>query len=125
MNKPTFEEHIRYIGTPQTWGTHIEILAAATYYNFPVYFVNKKRGDNNTFKWNAIKPLCAIDVSYPVLTEEDRFLANTEATHIEVLNYCSHCNSIVCLDTEKTSRLKPVTECDQITIPDTFIDLVQ
>lgn len=115
INKPTFEEHIRHIGTPQTWGTHIEVLAVATYYKFPVYFLNKKRGEE-VFKWNVIKPLCTDNMSYPFLVEEDGFLASTEATHIEIVYYCSHYNSITCLDTDRASRLKPVTECNEITI---------
>lgn len=99
INKPTIEEHIKYIGTPCTWGTHIEILAAATYYKLPIYFVSRKN-DESVFKWNLIKPLRADHMNYPVLTDENEFLLHTEATHFEMVHHCSHYNSIICTDTE-------------------------
>lgn len=111
VNKPTLAEHIRHLSVPQTWGTQIELLAVATYYKIPVYYVNKKSGEDN-FKWNIIKPLCAENMTYPELCEEDSLIASTEATHIELMHSSSHYDSITTLDTEKVSRLMPVTECD-------------
>ena len=37
INKPTMTEHIRHVQTPDVFGTHMEILAIATYYGVPCF----------------------------------------------------------------------------------------
>lgn len=37
VNEPTFPGHIRKLITPCTWATHVEVMAAATYFQVPVY----------------------------------------------------------------------------------------
>lgn len=110
VNKPTMEEHIKYIGNPCTWGTHLEMLAVATYYKLPVYYVCEINNESMEcmFKWNVIKPLCA-DLRYPVLTDDDdSVIGKTKSTHVEIVNYCSHYDSIVCNDTNTTPELEPI-----------------
>lgn len=38
VHKPTFREHINHIMRLGKWATHVEVLAAATYFQLPVYF---------------------------------------------------------------------------------------
>lgn len=55
INSPSKEEHISGILQPGTWETHIEFLAATTYYNIPLYY-----GCHNARKrhhWELSKPL--------------------------------------------------------------------
>lgn len=110
VNKPTIEEHIKYIGNPCMWGTQVEILAAATYYKLQVYYVCESNNGSagRMFKWNVIKPLSA-DVRYPVLTDEDdHVIGRTGSTHVEIVNYCSHYDSIICIDTNTVPKFEPV-----------------
>lgn len=104
INKPTIEEHIKYIGTPCTWGTHIEILAAATYYKLPIYFVSRKN-DESVFKW---KPLRADHMNYPVLTDENEFLLHTEA-----MKWCIIVPIIIQLSA-LTQRIEPVVTSEEM-----------
>ena len=65
VNEPTIEEHIKKIGLPHTWGTHIEILAIATLYEISVYVTRQSL--SGSYYWEEVKPLKADGVSYPVI----------------------------------------------------------
>ena len=51
-------EHVKRISNPGTWGTDLELLAAATYFQIPVYFCCT---DNVTDKWlwNHVQPIAS------------------------------------------------------------------
>ena len=72
INKPTIEEHIRHIGLPYTWGTHIELFAIASYFQVPVYtFKPCER------KWEIFKPKAnANELHYPIVVD-DMFSINS------------------------------------------------
>ena len=38
-NKPTFEEHLQLLHNPTSWATQTEVLAVATYFRVPVFFI--------------------------------------------------------------------------------------
>ena len=104
INKPTIEEHITHMGIPNTWGTHVELLATATYYQVPVYTYVV---DDTNLRWEVFKPLSsAIDLRYPITTGDgDSF---TPCGHIELLYYPnSHYDSIVDCTTEECSTTEP------------------
>ena len=44
INYPTMAEHISHVQKPDVFGTHLEILAIATFYNVPVYYCQLLRG---------------------------------------------------------------------------------
>lgn len=110
VNKQTMREHLRHMGMPNTWGTHIELFAAATYFNIPVYtFIV----DPTNLRWEVFKPLKSQNLCYPVTVdnEDELFIP---PSHIELLYYPDkHYDSIVDLDTEVCSTTTP-----QITITD-------
>ena len=37
INKPTIEEHVKHMLRPCVWGTRLELKAAATLFQFPIY----------------------------------------------------------------------------------------
>ena len=39
INSPNMDTHIRSLTLPGKWGTHIELYAAATYFQIPIFFV--------------------------------------------------------------------------------------
>ena len=56
LNKPTIDEHVHHVGIPTSWGTHIELMAAATYFQICVYYTTQN-AQTNEFRWMCIKPL--------------------------------------------------------------------
>ena len=90
VNKPTIEEHIAHMGIPNTWGTQVELLAIATYYQVPVctYVV-----DDANLRWEVIKPLSnAAHLYYPITMDGESY---TPHGHFEPLYYPnSHYDSI-------------------------------
>ena len=90
VTKPTIEEHTTHIGKPNTWGTHVELFATASYCQMPKVY------------------------SYPVTVEDaESFVA---PSHFELLYYSnSHYYT-----TEKPSttapQLQPLSDNSFITV---------
>ena len=59
LNEPSIREHVHKLLRPNTWGTHVEIMAAATYFQVPVYFCYKNT--MGIYKWDVVKPLCPLE----------------------------------------------------------------
>ena len=55
INKSTMTEHIRHVQTPDVFGTHMEILAIATFYRVPVFYccLQGRAG----YRWHCVMPL--------------------------------------------------------------------
>ena len=86
INKPTIKDHIRHIGIPSTWGTHIEVLAVATYFKMPVYIACATR---NLCIWQVVKPLQS-KLSYPIFSQDDRDMPEMESiNHFEIAHHVS------------------------------------
>ena len=110
VNEPTIEEHIKKIGLPHTWGTHVEILAIATLYEIPVYVT--RQSPSGSYYWEEVKPLKADGVSYPVIPSGT--LPNEyQVPNLMELGYMSgvHYDSVVSIATEK------VPDCSSKTTP--------
>ena len=43
VNVSSIRKYVHKLLTPNTWGTHVEIMAAATYFQVPVYFATRTR----------------------------------------------------------------------------------
>ena len=102
VNKPTITKHIAHLGMPNTWGTHIELIATATYFNVLVYtFIADDQ------QWEVYKPLSAKELRYPVTTDkEDELFA--PRSHIELLYHRNlHYDCIVDCTTQQSSTTKP------------------
>ena len=52
LNEPDINSHIRKMLAPGVWGTHVELVAAATYFQIPVYILK-----NNRCSWEVLFPL--------------------------------------------------------------------
>ena len=103
VNKPTIEEHVTHMGMPNTWGTHVELFATATYYQLQVYTYVV---DDANLRWEVFKPLSdPKSLCYPVTADGESF---TPSSHFELLYYPnSHYDSIVDYTTEKPSTTQP------------------
>ena len=54
INSPDIQSHIRTMTLPGRWGTHVELLAAATYFQTPVFYL---RAPSSEYKWEVFNPL--------------------------------------------------------------------
>ena len=100
-------EHVKRISNPGTWGTDLELLAAATYFQIPVYFCCT---DNVTDKWlwNRVQPIASpTDLAYPVVV--DSFPERSVApTHFEIVYWRdTHYDSVVSRETGKPCTIPP------------------
>ncbi len=106
-----------------SWVTQVEVAAAASLFNIPVYYCVEK---NNIYKWNVIKPLTnkeqrpivkCLDLD-GVLDDEFRS-TYSKPTHFELL-YFKNTHAIVSATTEKVCTTPPplstCTNEDTITI---------
>lgn len=115
-NEPTIEEHIKKIGLPHTWGTHVEILAIATLYEISVYVT--RQSPSGSYYWEEVKPLKADGVSYPVIPSGTLPSEYQVPNHME-LEYMSgvHYDSVVSIATEKVPETFPPKQ------PQALVDL--
>ena len=81
VNSSNMDSHIRDLIHPGRWGTHIELHAAATYFQIPIYFIRTPSSDYKREVINPIGPpnefryqLCSeIDTSEEAITIPDHF----------------------------------------------------
>ena len=106
INQPTMTKHINHVETPGIFGTHMEILAMATYYGVPVFYCCLQGHSQQQCRWHC-RPISSKDnhLRYPELAGSP--LEHVEPpTHFE-LSYMhnTHYNSIVSLTGELRSDL--------------------
>ena len=113
VNEETIEEHIKKIGMPYTWGTHIEVLAVTTLYGISIYVT--RQTPSGSYYWEEIKPLKADGFSNPLVPTElvpDEYKV---PNHME-LGYMNgvHYDSVVSTITNKVPEHIPLTQQPQV-----------
>ena len=87
---------------PNTWATHIEVLAIAAYFQVPVYFCTdpSQPSTGGTYRWECFNPIASRELlRYPILTEP-LFEGANSIRHLELVYYRNcHYNSIVSIHT--------------------------
>lgn len=122
VNEKTIEAHIRKLGIPSVWGTHIEMLAFATYFKTPI-FVAQMVNSSGVYNWKVVKPLSA-SLRYPFMPSDDPDypdMSSITYTHIEITYENAHFNSLVALDGKRTvlmpePQFHALTECTSTVI---------
>ena len=56
-------EHITHIQKPNVFGTHMEIISTATFYNVPVYYCRLLRG---RYSWHCVEPMRSTGEGYRI-----------------------------------------------------------
>jgi len=89
------------------WATQVEVIAAATIFHVPIYFISPSIGE---MKWNVIHPLNNTSIRYPdfpdVDVEEDNFL---RPSHFELLYYHNyHYDAVVAVETGRVNIDVPI-----------------
>ena len=91
VNKPSYHEHMLSMLRPDTWATHLEVMAAATYFQRSIYFCeDPPQGDN--YCWQVFRPLGpAESFRFPLVSEDaDNYSVPThfEMVYYKNLHYC-------------------------------------
>ena len=107
INEPDMSSHIKKMLRPGVWGTHLELFAASTYFQIPLYIL--KHSSDNQCKWEILRPLGSIDkFNYqlcPAIDTTDEDFSKPD--HFELLHSCDcHYDSITAKDGTSLSRPK-------------------
>ena len=54
-DEATMDDHVKKISVLGTWATQVEVVAAASAFEIPVYFYAKKSGSDH-YVWNVVQP---------------------------------------------------------------------
>ena len=111
LNEPTFKQHINIMLRPGALATHIELQAAAAYFQLPIYFCQDPPPPNGmTYCWQVIKPIDTPKAFHYPIQVDPLFEGTSLPTHFEVLydeNW--HFSCIVTLD-GNLSTIAPVLD---------------
>ena len=110
----TVSEHKQRMLLPQTWGTHLEVIAAAAFFRVPVYYTRATQ--IGRYRWECREPLPITGLRFPEVVNAP---PNDQCpiTHFELAYMVNtHYDSIVTTTTGRPSQEHPH-------IPTTVIDM--
>ena len=55
VNKPSFQEHLKFLQCPGSWATQVEVVTVATMFQVPVYYC--KSSKDGVYHWEVTNPL--------------------------------------------------------------------
>ena len=103
VNDCSFAAHIKKLCYPNTWATHIEVMAISTYFQAPVYFCTDppQQSTGGSYCWECYSPLASREaLRYPIITDHEAILEEANSPHFELAYYTNcHYNSIVSVHT--------------------------
>ena len=101
----TFEELCQHNWKPGIWATQVEVVAAATIFKIPIYFISTSTTGH---KWNVIHPLNNSLLHYPCFLDIDG-VALLKPSHFELLYYENfHYDAVVAADSGRVSTGNPI-----------------
>ena len=107
INEATIDEHIQKMKRPFLWGTHVELMAAASLFQVHIYYCTKAQAGNH-YKWERFATISSsVEVKYP---EQSEIFFNKSQipSHFELAYYSGwHYNCVVSADSGKTSKEPP------------------
>ena len=104
VNHATIEEHVSHMMHNSVWGTQVEIVAAATLFQIPVYVCSFTP---TYYSWNITKPLPTDNIRIPELLTDELILNNSAVTHLELYYHGSHYDAITKSDDSEFSNTFP------------------
>jgi len=101
----TIEQHCETNWQSGVWATQLEVIAAATVFAVPVFFLELSAKE---YKWNAVHPLNNPALKYPFIPEMEG-CPLLRPQHFELMYYTnSHYDVIVSVDTERVCTDQPL-----------------
>lgn len=107
--KSTLKEHTKLMMRPWVWGTHVEMMAAATLFRAPVYYIKKSTPEEG-YHWEVFQPLTLptnTQLRLPELSEEDPLYSATPPEHFELFHNNMHYDCVVSAQTRKLCHTPP------------------
>ena len=106
-NVNSIDQHCECIWMSGTWATLVEVVAAATVFMIPVYFVTQSR--EGRFKWNVVHPLNRPQLRYPHFPDVPESIMLLKPSHFELLYYTNlHYDAVVAEDMGRVSLDHPI-----------------
>ena len=98
----TIADHIVNMAKPCAWATQVELLAATSYFQVPVYSCHKS---NDKYTWNVFKPIrTSEDLNFPA----DGSYPAPALHHFEIVYHTeTHYDSILNITSNRVSRNPP------------------
>lgn len=115
-SKLTVLEHVMKLSVSNSWGTDLEILAAASYYQIPAFYCCKNN-ITREWVWNRIDPVApSSQLRYPLIVD-NTFPIESKPTHFELVYWTNtHYDGIV---SKITSRVH--TEIPEINVTHDYV----
>ena len=107
VNSETINDHIKMMSSPRTWATQVEIVAAASVFQVPLYYCTQ---DKNVYKWNVVKLFLNREcpLKLPAFPQPNDSVTLLMLTHSELFYYDNyHYDAIVSSTTGKVSTTPP------------------
>lgn len=89
---------------PSTWATQVEVYAASSYFQVPLYILSYK--SSTEYHWDVFKPISRDKLKFPIVVDssDDSPQPANKLSHFELVNLRdTHYNSIV----DEKSRAPP------------------
>ena len=108
-NQVTIEEHVESGRVPGSWATQVEVVAAASAFEIPIYYysIDKK---SQKYTWKVVHPYSSTKqkLKLPEFPEVSKGVSLQMPTHFELLYYDSlHYDAIVCETTGRVCSTPP------------------
>ena len=88
INEPNMSSHIKKMLQPGIWGSNVELLAAVTYFQIPIYILKE-----NHCVWEVLKPLGSPqNFKYQLLPEIDIEAEDFRLPHHIELLHSNNCH---------------------------------
>ena len=99
------QEHIKHMAKPNVWGTQVEIVAAASLFQIPVYYCSKN--SNGDYIWGVFKPIPPQNIAFPRVVDPV-FMDRQQIKHFELLYYTdTHYDAVMSAETGSVSESPP------------------
>ena len=97
-NEPTIDAHVKKMLTPGTWATQVEVYAASSFFQVPLYSLWYTTSTN--YHWEVAKPINKEKLRFPLIadntSDEDTPQHANQLSHFELAYLkCTHYDSIV------------------------------
>ena len=96
------DDHICSMARPFVWGTQVELLAASSFFQVPIYYCQASQG---TYRWHMLGPVSETkNLKYPADTNTQ----GIKVKHFELMYHTGvHYDSIVNQSTNRVSTTPP------------------
>lgn len=106
VNCKSIAEQVRHMNHPNSWGTHLEVVGAATLFQVPVYYCTQS-SPSEPFTWGVFRPICSDRIRFPLIVQE-LIVEAQPIPHFELYYHQSlHYDAIVSTETGKICTTPP------------------